>query len=398
MKMPSANVCATVIAILLSYPLSFSAPANDLSTLVSPFEQKVDSRIDSVAAASAEAIQSDGTAPAVKQRIELHANNDASIVISSPKPTGVKNVDVIVSNVLSDTFPSVNMLQGPRSMKNAPYSAEVITEKAQLLGDGNQINKRMSSVAYRDSAGRTREEMHDSSGNVRSVHINDPIEGTRYVLDPAKKFATKLLLTKNSQKVATTVSEKMKGLTKELRYRAPLTQRIDRGLPRDYAGAPQIKIVEINRDAYVSTSSEITKLEAENMRARIESSLRGAFTTAFQDQRYAAQSTTRDLGLRDFDGVKAEGKLTSYTIPAGEIGNRNPIIVSNESWFAPDLGITVYTRQSDPRTGDSSYRLTNIKRNEPAITLFGVPTDYTLKEASTSIESTTIVSPQSSGK
>jgi hypothetical protein len=107
---------------------------------------------------------------------------------------------------------------------------------------------------------------------------------------------------------------------------------------------------------------------------------------------------SQQLGQRDFDGVKAEGKLTAYTIPAGEIGNRNPITVSSESWFAPDLGITVYTKQSDPRTGDSSYRLTNIKRNEPSIALFAVPADYTLKEASAKIQSTVTESPPSTGK
>jgi len=39
------------------------------------------------------------------------------------------------------------------------------------------------------------------------------------------------------------------------------------------------------------------------------------------------------------------------------------------------------TRHSDPRFGESTYRLTNIDRSEPAKSLFEVPADYTLKSA-----------------
>ena len=92
------------------------------------------------------------------------------------------------------------------------------------------------------------------------------------------------------------------------------------------------------------------------------------------------KATTKDLGTRDFNGVKAEGKLRSYEIPAGEIGNRNPIVVSDETWYSPELQITVYTKHSDPRSGDTVFRLENLKRDEPAASLFAVPSDYTVKE------------------
>lgn len=109
----------------------------------------------------------------------------------------------------------------------------------------------------------------------------------------------------------------------------------------------------------------------------------GALASAFGDAKWAAKATTRDLGTRDFNGVKAEGKLRSYEIPAGEIGNRNPIVVSDETWFAPELKLTVYTKHSDPRSGDAVFRLENLKREEPAVALFSVPSDYTVKEART---------------
>jgi hypothetical protein len=42
--------------------------------------------------------------------------------------------------------------------------------------------------------------------------------------------------------------------------------------------------------------------------------------------------------------------------------------------------VVVMTKHSDPRFGESSYRLTNINRSEPAKSLFEVPADYTIKE------------------
>jgi hypothetical protein len=77
--------------------------------------------------------------------------------------------------------------------------------------------------------------------------------------------------------------------------------------------------------------------------------------------------------MRDVEGVKAEGKSTTWTIPAGEIGNRKPIDVVSESWYSPDLQVTVYSRYNDPRTGETVYRLANLKRAEPSPDLFKVP-------------------------
>jgi len=106
----------------------------------------------------------------------------------------------------------------------------------------------------------------------------------------------------------------------------------------------------------------------------------GPIGASFRDTKWSAKSTTTQLGTRDFDGVRAEGKSVSYTIPAGEIGNKNPITVTSETWFSPDLQATVYSKHSDPRTGDTIYRLANIKRTEQPMTLFTVPDGYSVKE------------------
>jgi hypothetical protein len=105
----------------------------------------------------------------------------------------------------------------------------------------------------------------------------------------------------------------------------------------------------------------------------------GVNTMRFESTAHLGKGETKSLGTKEFDGVKAEGKQTTWTIPAGKIGNRNPINVTSESWYAPDLQVTMYSRHSDPRTGESIYRLAALKRAEPSPDLFKVPEDYTTK-------------------
>jgi hypothetical protein len=107
--------------------------------------------------------------------------------------------------------------------------------------------------------------------------------------------------------------------------------------------------------------------------------LPGINTMRFESTAKLGKGVTTSLGVKDFDGVKAEGKSTTWTIPAGQIGNRNPITVMSESWYSPELQVTVYSRHNDPRTGESIYRLANIRRGEPAADLFKVPDDYKMR-------------------
>jgi hypothetical protein len=85
---------------------------------------------------------------------------------------------------------------------------------------------------------------------------------------------------------------------------------------------------------------------------------------------------TKSLGTKDIDGVKADGTMTSHIIPAGQIGNERPIVITSERWFSPELHIVVYAKTSDPRAGETIYRVTNVKRGEPSAELFKVPADY----------------------
>jgi len=69
-----------------------------------------------------------------------------------------------------------------------------------------------------------------------------------------------------------------------------------------------------------------------------------------------------------------------HTIPAGQIGNERPIQVTDETWYSPELQITVMSRHSDPREGETVYKLNNVTRAEPDPSLFRAPTDYVIND------------------
>ena len=94
-----------------------------------------------------------------------------------------------------------------------------------------------------------------------------------------------------------------------------------------------------------------------------------------------ANVVTADLGSQNIGGVNAQGKSVTRTIPAGEIGNAQPIVSKSEIWYSPDLQVVVLSKRDDPRIGQSTYTVSNISRSAPDASLFRVPSDYTVREA-----------------
>jgi len=68
------------------------------------------------------------------------------------------------------------------------------------------------------------------------------------------------------------------------------------------------------------------------------------------------------------------------TIQANAIGNQAPIVIVSERWYSPELQVVVLTRRSDPRFGETVYRLVNIVRAEPSTDLFEIPSDYRIQD------------------
>lgn len=219
-------------------------------------------------------------------------------------------------------------VNGQQPVKNAPFSADAITETTQVLADGNRIVQRTTQRLYRDSDGRERREESvlavgalAQADAPRIIIISDPSANVSWNLTPA-----------------THIARKTPFLAEALRS-APLTVNFFNGrlgVFRTAGGSPEIE--------------------------------------------RATHMTPENLGDRMIEGVSAHGTRSTSTIPAGQIGNTLPIKIVDEVWYSPDLQMNVMTTHSDPRSGDVVYRLTNISRANPSPTLFQVPPEYTVQD------------------
>ena len=96
-------------------------------------------------------------------------------------------------------------------------------------------------------------------------------------------------------------------------------------------------------------------------------------------QRDDSNVVKEQLGTKTINGLQVEGKRVTRTIPAGKIGNENPIQVVTERWYSTDLQLPVTTTHFDPMMGTVTTNLTNINRAAPDASLFQVPSDYTIE-------------------
>lgn len=258
-------------------------------------------------------------------------------------------------------------------VKNAPYSAEMVSERTHTLGDGNQIVRKTSAMSYRDSAGRTRTEVRDERGELLTVVIRDPVEGTRTVLRPRTRTAIKFPA---PQARAITAGEHARAAARQARIRIEELRREGKLPEGERFIVKQVERAGAAPGEHKDVRIHIAHAAGAQAAARVAPLLAGALG----DRKWASKAETRDLGTREFNGVKATGVQRSYEIPAGEIGNRDPIVVSTETWTSPELQAVVYQKRSDPRSGEFVYRAENLKREEPAAALFTVPSDYTAKD------------------
>ncbi len=76
----------------------------------------------------------------------------------------------------------------------------------------------------------------------------------------------------------------------------------------------------------------------------------------------------------------ANGTQTTITIPAGQIGNAQPIVITSTRYFSSDLQVVVSSTRMDPLRGNTSYNLTNVSTSAPDPSLFTIPAGYTLRQ------------------
>ncbi|HKQ79319.1 MAG TPA: hypothetical protein VJ810_36835 [Blastocatellia bacterium] len=198
-----------------------------------------------------------------------------------------------------------------RVVKRAPFSAEILTESTQTLGNGAKLTRRTTGMIFRDSEGRTRREMSAiiagpfaTSGDAqRVIFISDPVAGFSSTIIPGNDAA-------------------------------------------------QTKTLPIVND----DPPPDTEFSSENSR-------------------------TESLGKQIIEGVEAEGSRTTILIPAGRVGNDRPLEIVHERWRSPELQTILLSRHSDPRWGETVYKLRNINRSAPDSSLFNLPPPSKINDA-----------------
>ena len=245
-------------------------------------------------------------------------------------------------------------LESVTSVPNAPFSADAETEFTQVLGDGNRIERRYSSMVARDSQGRTRREeeialigpLAVDGPSPRLVTILDNVSGHSYTLDERQRIAFR-----NPMAIA----KLREGHAFAFSYHA------------DQKGAT----------TWVGQADGSATWTAAVKPSVVVGA--GSGQRVMPGDAAASKVTTESLGSRSIEGVTAEGTRTTSTIPAGAIGNVMPIEVVSERWYSRELQMAVLITRKDPRSGDSVYRLRNIVRTEPPPDLFVVPSDYEVR-------------------
>jgi len=265
-------------------------------------------------------------------------------------------------------------------VKGAPYSADIVVESSQTLADGNHIsNKSMGHVA-RDSEGRTRREQEGAMLVVTraepvittkgmTISIVDPVGGYSYSLNPEQKIAWRTPI----------------GASAELldKIKAAAAQRSSQPMTDEQKARMTDEVKKLMAERAAQSTDAPSQASSEAV-ARARSGGPGERGGApgvpgMRGRGYAVAPET-PLEHKTIDGLAVEGRQHTETIPAGQIGNEQPIVVTSEEWRSPDLKVLVLTRHNDPRTGESTYRLTNVIRVEPDPSLFMVPPDYTVKD------------------
>lgn len=219
---------------------------------------------------------------------------------------------------------------GGRLVTGAPYTGTEVLTISEKFADGNSVNTTSTALKARDSQGRTytSETITPSASTGQApytrVTIMDPVAGYRYELNSATMTAVESRMPKMRPEAAASSSTS--------------SGRAARNAPRE----EQPGTVTRPNGAVVTTSSN---------------------------------------GTATVNGVLATHTQVTEVIPAGAIGNAQPITTTRTTYVSADLKIPVEIKTMDPRSGTSDMELTNISAGEPSAALFTVPSGYTIRKA-----------------
>jgi hypothetical protein len=285
-------------------------------------------------------------------------------------------------------------------IKDAPYSADEITESLQVLADGTRISRSNQVTVYRDGEGRVRRD------SPTQITIYDPVANVNYSLDPKTMTAVKSSMARATYGFVSPQSPDM--VTVFFKGSGP-AQDADKARAEEDAqaavrldrlkaelGPDSQPVARIQADDEAKAAARLDKLNAElgspqgdgvvmvngnpadSQAAGVLKMQLAQAAEKVSKAGIAAPAATETLGQRIIEGLNVNGTRTVSTIEAGTIGNDRPIQIVSERWYSADLQTAVMTRHSDPRTGEETFRLANVHRGEPGADLFLLPPGYQL--------------------
>jgi hypothetical protein len=225
-----------------------------------------------------------------------------------------------------------------KAITGRPFTAQAIVETDQTSGDGSHVTGRQSVTAARDSQGRTYREEIPGTPAPKVIYISDPVAKLNYFLGPDHVAHKTPMLSLTAQASAATVSTDVASARLSLQTFAT-----------GYGGG----------EGPVQMGAQAAQPAQQLARGAVD---------------------TKQLGTQVFTGFTADGTRTTVTIPAGQVGNQNPLVIVSERWYSQDREAIVLAKHSDPRVGASSYQLISVQQIEPPATLFQIPCGYTIEE------------------
>jgi hypothetical protein len=269
------------------------------------------------------------------------------------------------------TYIGANATLDGKVVTGAPYTATITTTLTQTLADGTHIVQKQESSVARDTAGRTRRE--ESLNNIGPwatsnpspmVFINDPVAQVHYVLEPDGKTAMKMSLQGGPLKTGPGLPPPISDQKTFFFVGQPGETLPQGALPAPPPGADvHVMARSIGGASVVADTAPAPNVLTNVMLSTVED-----------------DAKVQTLADQTIEGVLAHGKQVTTTIPAGSIGNDQPILITSETWYSPDLQTVVLSKRNDPRIGESVMAVTNIQRGEPSAALFQVPAGYSVKE------------------
>jgi hypothetical protein len=262
------------------------------------------------------------------------------------------------------------------AVKGSPYSAEAATETVQVLADGNRIVSKSSNKTYRDSEGRTRVELTPGptgawmpdTKQFSMTMIDDPVSGEHITLNNVIKQATRFSFKEAGVTSAGSASGARTFATTIVRSSGDASVP-----PPPLPPPPPVPATGRGNVGYVR-SGPTTNVQVNSFFASVSPDIK-------------PDTKSEPLGKQVIEGVECTGTRETVTIAAGAIGNDRALETVTEHWYSPDLQQEVLTKTTDPRFGETTYRLTNIVRAEQPRSLFEVPADYKLEDPAVNFKS-----------